>query len=165
MDEVKFCTKCKLSVPLCNFAKKSSWCKTCMNTYAKFYREQNKEKTKEKNAIWYKQVGYSLKKEYDLIRRDLAHSYNWIEYQFNEIMAWDNYGIVWEIDHVVPCSSFDLTNEDNKKTCFHWTNLRPLCKRENALKSDKICHETITKHEDIVKTYICHQYQVKSEMT
>ena len=62
----------------------------------------------------------------------------WIEYQFNENMSWENYGSYWEIDHVLPVSKFDLTNEQNIYQCFNWRNLQPLEARENIRKSNKI---------------------------
>lgn len=48
-----------------------------------------------------------------------------LESQFKTGMSWSNYG-EWEIDHIQPCSSFDLTNEQQQKECFHYTNLQPL---------------------------------------
>lgn len=50
----------------------------------------------------------------------------YIEKQFRNPMSWENYGIIWEIDHIKPCSSFDLTDPDQQKQCFHYTNLQPL---------------------------------------
>ena len=42
-------------------------------------------------------------------------------------MSWDNYGMYgWHIDHRIPCSAFDLTDPEQQKTCFHYTNLQPL---------------------------------------
>ena len=42
------------------------------------------------------------------------------------------------IDHIVPCSSFDLSNEDQQRKCFHYTNLQLLPAHENLMKSNKI---------------------------
>lgn len=53
-------------------------------------------------------------------------------------MTWDNFGSVWHIDHVFPCAAYDLTIEENKRKVFHYTNLQPLFKRENIIKSDKV---------------------------
>lgn len=42
-------------------------------------------------------------------------------------MTWDNYGFKgWHIDHKIPCLSFNLTDIDQQKKCFHYTNLQPL---------------------------------------
>lgn len=51
-----------------------------------------------------------------------------LELQFKPEMKWDNHGKIWEIDHIIPCSSFDLTKEEEQKQCFHYTNLQPLFK-------------------------------------
>ena len=58
----------------------------------------------------------------------------WFEYNFDEHMSWDNRGTYWHIDHIKPCSSFDLTQQDDIYKCYNWTNLRPLEKRENIIK-------------------------------
>lgn len=55
---------------------------------------------------------------------------------FKDGMNWDNKGS-WEIDHIRPCSSFDLTEEDQCLTCFNWRNLRPIDAGENSRKKDK----------------------------
>lgn len=31
----------------------------------------------------------------------------------------------WFIDHVLPCSSFNLTKLSEHKKCFHYTNMKP----------------------------------------
>lgn len=53
-------------------------------------------------------------------------------------MNWNNHGEVWEIDHIIPCSNFDLTKEEEQKKCFHYLNTQPLTFEENRSKSDKI---------------------------
>ena len=52
-------------------------------------------------------------------------------------MTWDNYG-KWHIDHIKPCSSFDLTCPIQQKLCFHYSNLQPLWAIDNLKKQDKI---------------------------
>lgn len=60
-----------------------------------------------------------------------------LESQFTEGMSWDNHGKKgWHIDHIRPCASFDLTNEEEQKKCFHYTNLQPLWWYDNLTKSD-----------------------------
>lgn len=74
----------------------------------------------------------------ELIGCDLAFFKKWMEYRFDEKMCWENFGKVWQIDHILPLSLFDMTNELDKKVCFHWTNLQPLNSIENRSKSNKL---------------------------
>jgi hypothetical protein len=62
----------------------------------------------------------------------------YIEERFTDGMTWDNQGLRgWHIDHIKPCSKFDLTKPEEQKKCFHYTNLQPLWWRDNLIKSDK----------------------------
>jgi len=62
-----------------------------------------------------------------------------LEKQFKEGMTWENHGLYgWHIDHIIPCASFDLTDPDQQKKCFHYTNLQPLWAKENLIKGAKI---------------------------
>lgn len=55
-------------------------------------------------------------------------------------------GMTWEfflsgeihIDHIVPCSYFDLSNEQQQLACFNYKNLQPLWASDNYSKRDKI---------------------------
>lgn len=56
-----------------------------------------------------------------------------IEAQFQPGMSWTNYGRGgWELDHIEPCARFDLTDDEQVKRCFHFSNLRPLWRADNA---------------------------------
>ena len=61
-----------------------------------------------------------------------------LEKQFDHRMTWDNYCSFWEVDHIIPLSSFDLTKEEEQKKAFHWSNLQPLEGKENRSKGAKI---------------------------
>jgi hypothetical protein len=62
-----------------------------------------------------------------------------LESQFVDGMSWENYGIHgWHIDHIMPCSAFNLQDDFQAKTCFNWKNLRPLWASDNIAKSNKI---------------------------
>ena len=52
-----------------------------------------------------------------------------LESQFTLKMNWDNWGIYWEIDHIIPLS---------KGGTFHFTNTQPLTITNNRRKSNKI---------------------------
>jgi flagellar hook protein FlgE len=62
-----------------------------------------------------------------------------LEKQFTHGMNWDNYGKKgWHIDHILPCASFDLTDPEQQRKCFHYANLQPLWATDNYKKKDKI---------------------------
>lgn len=61
-----------------------------------------------------------------------------IEKQWNENMNWENHGKLWEIDHIIPISRFNLLDEEEQKKAFHYTNLQPLIKFRNRSKGNKI---------------------------
>jgi len=52
-------------------------------------------------------------------------------------MSWANYGRAWHIDHIRPCSSYDLTKPDQQRACLHFSNLQPLWSKENLRKGAK----------------------------
>lgn len=57
--------------------------------------------------------------------------------QFSGNMSWDNHGNgcnQWNIDHIIPINQFDLSKEEDRKKCFHYTNLRPMGRIENNLR-------------------------------
>jgi hypothetical protein len=60
-----------------------------------------------------------------------------LEAQFLPGMSWENHG-EWEIDHIKPCASFDLTDPAQQRECFNYTNLQPLWRRENRQKKDRL---------------------------
>lgn len=61
-----------------------------------------------------------------------------LEQQFAPGMSWENYGYRgWHIDHKLPCASFDLTRDTDQKTCFHFSNLRPMWRFENQSKGSR----------------------------
>jgi hypothetical protein len=60
-----------------------------------------------------------------------------LEQQFVDGMGWDNYG-EWHIDHIIPCSSFNLSILEEQKKCFHYTNTQPLWKIDNLRKGNRV---------------------------
>lgn len=69
----------------------------------------------------------------------------YIEAQFVEGMSWDNQGIQkqggekkWHMDHIKPCSSFDLSDPKQRLECFNYRNHQPLWASENFSKGSKI---------------------------
>jgi len=80
-----------------------------------------------KNRVKFKElIGYS-------VQFLIEH----LEKQFIDDMSWDNYGTKWHVDHIKPCTKFDLTIEEQQKMCYHYSNLRPLWAVDNIRKSNK----------------------------
>lgn len=127
--------------------------------YMRNYYESHKSEIKDnvrKNALKRKHqdIGYKLlcncrtriykavkgiakpKRTIELIGCSIEQLKQHLESQFTSGMSWENYG-EWHIDHIRPCSSFDLLNEEEMKKCFNYMNLQPLWAEENLHKSDK----------------------------
>jgi hypothetical protein len=133
--------------------------KEYFNTYSnqhyhenkEMYREWNRNKSTTDPIFRLKHsinanININLKK-YLQIKQDKSMNYlgttmeqycQYLEQQFTPEMNWDNYGSYWEIDHILPIDSFDLTNEEQLYQCFNYTNTRPLHWLENKQKSNKI---------------------------
>lgn len=47
----------------------------------------------------------------------------------------ENYGKTWHVDHIKPLAAFDLSQEDQQKEAFHYSNCQPLGAFENLSKS------------------------------
>lgn len=70
---------------------------------------------------------------------------NYLESQFKPGMSWNNYGRgwlgtrkrEWNIDHIIPCASFDLSRPEEQKKCFYYSNLQPLWAEENYRKGQR----------------------------
>lgn len=77
-------------------------------------------------------------KSQDLLGCTFEFFRGWLEGQFERGMSWENYGTFWEIDHALPVSSFSLTDPDEQRKAFHYTNCRPLWTELNRAKGDKI---------------------------
>jgi len=60
----------------------------------------------------------------------------YLESKFDDKMSWSNYGSYWEIDHIKPCILFNLSNPQQQKECFHYSNMQPLEVSENRRKND-----------------------------
>ena len=126
----------------------------------KKYFAENKDKIREGRRKRYKKdpnfklrmlISYRVRKELknnnikktsksaELLGCTIQEARGHIEKQFKEGMTWDNHGFKeWHIDHIIPCASFDLTDPEQQKKCFHYTNLQPLWAHENMSKGVKI---------------------------
>lgn len=73
----------------------------------------------------------------ELVGCTSQYARQWIESQLKDGMTWNTV----EVDHMMPCCSFNLEDPEQQKQCFHYTNLQPLFKRDNRQKSGRITHD------------------------
>jgi len=78
---------------------------------------------------------------------------DWLIFNFDENMTLENYGSYWHMDHVIPCSLFDLTKSEDLNNCFKWTNIQPLESKLNIIKNNNINKEEVICHWNKVKKF------------
>jgi hypothetical protein len=71
-----------------------------------------------------------------LLGADVEQVWKHLESTFKPGMTKENHG-KWHVDHIRPCSSFDLSKPEEQAKCFHYTNLQALWAHENLSKGDK----------------------------
>jgi hypothetical protein len=80
-------------------------------------------------------VGRCAPKFRDLVGCTLEEFMDHLEQNFTEGMSWHNRGYDgWHMDHIIPRSHFDLTDPDQMRQCFHYTNFQPLWGKANLKK-------------------------------
>lgn len=101
------------------------------------YRLISRIRTRIYNAITYK-IKTNTKKDrtLKLLSCSISFYMEYLSTKFLPGMSWGNYGL-WEIDHIVPCASFELLTLEEQQKCFHYSNTQPLWAEENGSKNDK----------------------------
>lgn len=129
------CKYCKGS-SICEHEKRKCSCKICTPEGYLLERLRGRIRSSLKT--------YSEKKEKHTIEYlgcDLKTFREYFEKMFQDGMSWENQG-TWHIDHRRPCASFDLSKEEERVMCFHYTNLQPLWGEENISKNDSYDEKT-----------------------
>jgi hypothetical protein len=124
----------------------------------KIYRQENKEKVAATKKV-YQQERYKNDPDFKIsqnVRRRLRLALKgnskaaptmeiigctieelWLhlESKFEPGMTRENHGrFGWHIDHKKPCCAFDLSDLEQQKICFHYSNLQPLWAKDNLEK-------------------------------
>ena len=128
--------------------------------YIKLYRHENKEKLNIKKRKYTK--SYEKRLEVKIVKRlrtrirqalknakkskttlnltgvDVFQLKKYLESTFKTGMNWEKFkkGLI-HIDHIRPCSSFDLSKPEEQAKCFHYTNMQALWAHENLFKGAK----------------------------
>ena len=127
--------------------------------YNRLWRQKNKEKYNANMREYYKRKkqepqyriklnlrsrlkdalkrSFSGKPSLSLVGCSIEFLKKHLESKWTDGMSWENYG-KWHIDHILPCSSFNLTIPAQQEKCFNWKNLQPLWAKDNIKKGAKI---------------------------
>lgn len=149
------CFECKVEKPLskyklpsCGFFKiMPTRCEECRREKGRVSSRKSKRLAKNKPRLRlskrFREVMNSTKRGgtpylKDFIGCSTAFLRKHLESQFTKGMRWNNYGTMWQVDHILPVASFDHNDDDQARKCWHYSNLRPLCAIENGRKSDSI---------------------------
>ena len=147
------------------------WCSSHLDAVQKYKREWCKTKYTTDKAYRLKVllanrlrdcVKNKPDKTMSLLGCTATHFMDWIQFQFDDLMTWENMGTYWALDHVKPCAAFDLSIKAEVQACFHWTNIRPCEARENMSKGSKILPGLIAVHDKLVQTFLEHPSGVPS---
>ena len=134
------------------------------NAYQKEYQQNHPEKRrasekkwrtkKRKEDIYYKlqeklrvRINIAIKKNVKKgsAVQDLGCSIkffkDYIESLFTKGMTWDNWGKIWQLDHIIPLWKFDLIDSAQFKQAVYYTNMQPLTKAEHKKKTSEEAKE------------------------
>jgi hypothetical protein len=153
------CSVCNVDLHITEFAQDRSRrcgygyiCKECRSTGKPIGRPKAK---KDRDMIYQLKLKSTLrtriyrslkcqdaskhKKTQEMLGCSFEFFKGYLEAQFKVGMTWDNHGVNgWHIDHIYPCSAFDLSKPEEQMKCFHYSNMQPLWANENILKGDKV---------------------------
>ena len=120
------------------------------------YKHENKEHINKMQREYYNQninyriksimwrmitmkIKYKTKKMIALLGCTIKEFKEHFESLFTVGMTWEKFmnGEI-HIDHILPCSAFELQNSEEQEICFHYTNLQPLWAKDNISKGKKI---------------------------
>ncbi len=146
----------------------------------KRYIENNKEKVNKYHSNWKKEkrekdVTYKIKENmsrriryelntllkgkktnrtFEYLGCSIDELKTYLESKFEDNFTWENYGDVWHIDHIIPCSSWSLSDEFENKCCWNYRNLQPLKESENQSKKDKYNKEDKDRYIEVMKNIL-----------
>jgi hypothetical protein len=150
--------------------------KDAISEYNKLYNIENREQIQKRQTEQHKirrqtDISYRLaisirNRMYKLMKRNHKSSMRellgcskefflkWLDFQdVDKKFTIENYG-KWHLDHVIPCCSFNLEEEMDRKICFHWSNYRPLDGFENLSKNGKYNEDYIQMQKILANKFI-----------
>jgi len=153
MKEKKVCSGCKQHKNVSEYQKNkyqkdgmNNECKECVNKRYRVHSKARKEYDPEYKLVTNlrSRLGRAVRGKSNsrateqIIGVDVEIFTKWVEFQLEEGMTMQNYGPVWQLDHVLPISSFNLLDEEELFQAMNWVNIRPLTPIKNMQKYNKI---------------------------
>ena len=68
-------------------------------------------------------------------------------------MSWENYGSLWDLDHIFPLSKSDLTDRVQFLAVCNWRNYRPLWEIDNHAKKARVTKEAQSLFDSLCKRF------------
>lgn len=156
------CKACKSKYAKDRYARKAEQIKADNRTYKRDNRAKMTEyqvsvfMAKPVNRIWARakeRVANSTKfverhfSDYkEVLACDRETLLTYLQFLYKPGMTDDNFGKVWEMDHIAPIASFDLTTKAGQFAAFNYMNLQPLWVRENREKGDSLNWKNANHH-------------------
>jgi hypothetical protein len=106
---------------------------------------------------------YKTNSSKDIVGISCEEYIKWIEFNFKEGMTWENHGILWHIDHLIPCYWFNHMNEIESKLCFNWINTRPLYAKTNLSRKKCTLEELV--NQELNLKFFGKEYNLKPLIT
>lgn len=132
-------------------------CKYCLNVKSKSKFRKNRRKCKdcERDEPISKiirnvrsRISYAIQKDKHTIEYldcSCREYFNWIM-SHDDKYNYENHGTIWHIDHVIPVSKFNLSDEREQMIAFNWRNTMPLLVHDNLSKNNKIIKSQVEQH-------------------
>jgi hypothetical protein len=112
------------------------------NIYKRLKEFKHKDKTYHIGCILRTQLNNYIRKGKgkkhtsvkNLIGCDIEFFKNYISNKFLPEMTWENYGNIWELDHIIPLVDFNLNELKEQQKAFNYINYQPLFKTTEIAK-------------------------------
>ena len=161
-SNTKECRDCKESKTILEFRLNRNRCKDCERKINRDYVIDKRHNDPIAKMIYNCRnrlllaIGKKNKKQSTIfyLGEDMSLIKDWFSFCFSDGMNWDNQGLFWHIDHVIPVSRFNLETEEDVIRCFNWKNLSPLTAKENLTKSSNILPSQIQEHINKLRIFI-----------
>ena len=145
------CKKCKCKFSFLSACSVRQYCNDCKPKLKGRYgykkkiewqmRQPIKIKTRAKQILRFRTVVLREKKRFfNRMGYTKEELINHLQKQFKDGMYLENYGIVWNIDHIIPMTHFNIKKkyDDEYKKAWSLNNLQPLYLRENSKKGNRV---------------------------